>query len=136
MHRDKTRAKTLDAGVILVAVGLVDLALAAEFGVERLHRDAVRGLRAVAAAFADEVIDEDALGRIGIEPALPAAALLGGAGLVVDQDGQTLHLAQFALERVHVAAVVDGSAGREDARRIFVGIVGDDGEALGALGPD
>ena len=85
MHGDKARAEALDAGIILVAVRLVDLALAAELGVERLHRDAVRGLRAVAAAFADEIIDEDALGRIGIQPALAAAALLGGAGLVVDQ---------------------------------------------------
>ena len=42
-------------------------------------------LRAVAAAFADALVDEDALRRIGIKPALAAAAFFGGAGLVVDQ---------------------------------------------------
>ena len=40
---------------------------------------------AVAAAFADQLVDDDALGRVGERAALAAAALLGGAGLVVDQ---------------------------------------------------
>src|ERR1700745_939100 len=106
MPGDKARAEALDAGIVLVAVRLVDLALAAEFGVERLHRNAVRGLRAVAAAFAAEVGDEDALGRVGIEPALATATLFGGAGLVVDQGREPLDLAQLALQRVHVAAVM------------------------------
>src|SRR6201996_643095 len=128
MHCDEARAKPFDAGIILVAVGLIDLALAAEFGVERLHRDAVGGLRAVAAAFADQVVDEDALGRIGIEPALAAAALFGGAGLVVDQDRQAFHLAQIALHGVHVAAVMDRRSVREIIDGIFVGVVGDDDE--------
>jgi hypothetical protein len=35
MDGDETRAKSLDAGVVLIAVGLVDLALATEFGFER-----------------------------------------------------------------------------------------------------
>src|SRR5581483_10105556 len=120
----KTRAEAFNAGIVLVAVRLVDLALAAELGVEWLHRDAVRSDRAVAAAFADEVIDEDALGRIGIKAALAAAAFFGGAGLIVDQDRQTLDLAQLALERVHVAAVVHGRALREVVDRTLVGIVG------------
>src|SRR5205814_9826246 len=80
---DEARAETLDTGKVLVAVGLVDAALAAEFGFQRLHRDAVRNLRAVAAAFADALVDEDPLGRIGVESALAATALFGGAGLVV-----------------------------------------------------
>src|SRR6201985_13590 len=113
VHGDEARAETLDAGIVLVAVRLVDLTLAAELGVERLHRDAVRGLRAIAAAFADEVVDENALGRIGIEPALAAAALLGSAGLVVDQNREALDLAQLLLQRVHVAAVMHGGARRE-----------------------
>src|SRR6202012_6118813 len=134
MHGDEARAKAFDAGIVLVAVRLIDLALAAKFGVERLRRDAVRGLRAVAAAFADEVVDEDALGRIRIEPALAAAALFGGAGLVVDQGGEPFDLAQLALHGVHVAAVMDGGAGREVIGGIFVGFVGDDGQPLGGLG--
>src|SRR6185436_2758911 len=81
MHGDKTRAKALDAGKILVAVRLVDLALAAELGLQRLHRDAVGSLRAVAAALADELVDEGAFCGIGIEPALAAAALFRGTGL-------------------------------------------------------
>src|SRR5215470_18083732 len=113
MDSDEARAETFDAGIILVAVRLVDLALAAELGVERLHRDAVRGLRAVAAALADEVVDEGALGRIGIESALAATALFGGAGLIVDQHRQPLGLAQLALQLVHLAAMMDGHARRE-----------------------
>jgi len=92
MDSDKTWTKSLDAGIVLVAIRLIDLPLAAEFSVERLNRNAVRGLRAVAAAFAYEVVDEDALRRIRIQPALAAAALLGGAGLIVDQDGETFDL--------------------------------------------
>ena len=136
MHGDEARAEAFDAGIILVAVRLVDLALAAELSVERLHRDTIGGLGAVAAAFADQIIDKDALGRIGIEPALAAAALFGGAGLVVDQDRQPLDLAQLALQLVHLATVMDGRSHREIIARIFFGIIGDDGDALGAFGPD
>src|SRR5205085_10628198 len=137
MDGDETRAKAIDAGIVLVAVRLVDLALASEFGVERLHRDAVGGLRAVAAAFADEVVDEDALGRIGIEPALAAAALFRGTGLIVDQHRQSLDLAQFALQLIHLAAMMDARARRKIILcRVFAGIVGDDRKALGAFGPD
>jgi hypothetical protein len=51
-HRHEARAEAVDAGEILVAVALVDLALAAEFGLERLTDTQLRH-RAVAAAFAD-----------------------------------------------------------------------------------
>ena len=59
-------AEPLDAGVILVAVGLIDLAFAAKRGFQRLNGNAVRGNRAVAATFANGFVDEDALWRIGI----------------------------------------------------------------------
>ena len=78
-----------------------------------LHRDAVRLLRAIAAALAHRLVDEDALRRIGIRAALAAAALLGGAGLVVDQDGQARDLAQLALHRVELVAMADLDAGGE-----------------------
>src|SRR5262249_33698127 len=137
VDRDKAWTKPFDAGKILVAVGLVDLALAAELGIERLYRDAVRRDGAIAAALADQVIDEDALGRIGIDAALAPPPLFGRAGLVVDQDRKPFDLAQFPLHLVHLAAVMDGRSLREiAARRVLAGIVGDDGQALGALGPD
>src|SRR5260221_8307127 len=113
MDRDKTRTKSLDAGIVLVAVRLVDLPLAAEFGIERLNRNTVRGLRAVTAALADEIIDEDALRRIRIQAALAAAAFLGGAGLIVDQNGETFDLTQLALNPVQLAPMMNGSARRE-----------------------
>ena len=97
VHGDEGRAEAVEAGIVLVAARLVDGALAAPFGHQRLHRDAVRLDAAVAAALADQVVDDDALERIGEGAALAAAALLGGAGLVVDQDGDARHLAQLAL---------------------------------------
>src|SRR6185312_15554716 len=100
MHGDKTRAKALDAGKVLVAVRLIDPPLATELGLQRLHRDAVGNGRTVAAAFADPLVDEDALVRIRIEPALAAPALLRRAGLVVDQYSEALDLAQLALHRI------------------------------------
>src|SRR5256885_2362918 len=53
----EARTKTLEAGEILVAAGLVDPAFASELGFERLDRDAVRLLRAVAASLADRIVD-------------------------------------------------------------------------------
>ena len=83
--------------------------------------------RAVAAALADRVVDEHALGRIGEGAALAAAALLGGAGLVVDQHGDARDLAQLALHRVELVAMADGDAVREaGVDRVLVGLVGDD----------
>ena len=92
----KLGQKPLTQEIVLVAVGLVDLALAAELGLHRQHRHAVRLHAAVAAAFADQRVDQHALGGIGHLAALAAAALLGRAGLVVDQDGDARHLAQVA----------------------------------------
>ena len=49
-------------------------------------------------------------GRIRIEPALAAAALLRRAGLVVDQDREALDLAQLPLHRIEFAAMMNGRA--------------------------
>src|SRR4030095_17245404 len=90
--------------------------------------------RAVAAALADRLVDEHAPGRIGEGAALGAAGLLGGAGLVVDQDRHALPLAQFALHVVERAPVMEGDAWRPfGADRIFVRIVAHQGDA--AHGP-
>src|SRR5262249_57886615 len=80
MHGYERRAEAFDAGVVLVAAGLVDGALASELGLERLHRHAVRHDAAIAAALADELVDDHALVGIGEGAALPSPALLGRAG--------------------------------------------------------
>ncbi len=135
MHGDEARAEAFDAGVILVAARLVDGALAAKLGLDRHHREAVRGARAIAATFADEVVDEDALRRIGKLPALAAAALLGGAGLVVDQHAHTGLVAKIALHLIEPLAMECLDArGKAGIDRVFVGLVADDDDALHALG--
>ena len=55
--RQERRAVALEAGVVLVARGLVDLRLAAELGLDRLDRQAAGLLAAVAAALADALVD-------------------------------------------------------------------------------
>src|SRR5438045_4119022 len=102
------RAEALQARIVLVAARLVDGALAAPFGFERLHRDAVRLHAAVAAAFADEFVDDHALVRIGELAALAAAPLLGRAGLVVDQHREARHVGERGLHRHQLVAMMDG----------------------------
>src|SRR6266576_863878 len=134
MHRHEARAEAVDAGEVLVAVALVDLALAAELGLERLHRHAIALVGAVAAAPANGVVYEHAHGGIGEGAALAPPALLGGASLVVDQHGEPRNLAQLALHGIELVAMTHGDAGREvGVRRILVWLVGDDDDLLGAF---
>ena len=111
VHGDEGRAEAVDAGEILVAARLVDPALAAEFGLDRLDRDAVRLHAAIAAALADQFVDDDALVGIRKRAALAAAALFGRAGLVVEQHRDALDLAQLALDEVEVVAMMERRAG-------------------------
>src|SRR4029078_9205306 len=90
---DEGRAKTLHAGIVFVAGRLVDGALAPQFGLQRLDRNAVRLHRAVAAAFAHRRIDHDAARRILQKPTFAAAALFGRTGLHEYDRGSTLDLA-------------------------------------------
>ena len=129
-HRHEARAKAVDAGIVLVAGRLVDLALAAKLGFQRLHRQAVGLHAAVAAAFADCLVDDHALGRVRVLVAFAAAPLFGCAGLVVDHGRDALHFAQFALHRVELAAMAYRHARRPvDAGGVLVRLVGhhDDG---------
>src|SRR5690606_14824515 len=136
VHGDEGRAEAVDAGKILVAVRLVDEALAAELGLQRLHGDAVRLDAAVAAALADELVDDDALVGIRELALLAPAPLLGRAGLVVDQRGDAGDAGKLALYRLELVAVVEGDARRpRDGCRIFVRLVRDEGDALDAFGP-
>ena len=73
---DEARAEAVEAGEVLVAGRLVDLALAPERRLLGNDGDTVRFHAAVAAAFADLGIDEDALVGIGEEAALAPASLL------------------------------------------------------------
>ena len=137
MDRDEAGAEAFDAGEVLVAVGLIDLPLAAPFGIQRLHRDAVRLHRAIAAAFADQIVDEHPLVRIRKGAALAPTPLFGGAGLVVDQHGDAGRLAQIALHLVQIVTVPDRNAGGPvGADRVLVRLVADHDHLRDALGGD
>src|SRR5262249_52970302 len=125
-HRDEARAVALETGEVLVARALVDAALAAELGLDRLDRNAVRLHRAVAAALTHALVDDDAPVGLGKLAALAQAARLGRAGLVVDERGDALDLAQRLLDRIQVVAVVHRDAGGKRAGRILVRIVAHD----------
>src|SRR5690606_6670271 len=103
-HEAGTEA--FDAAVVLVAAGLVDGALAAERGLPRYQREAVRLRATVAAAFADRRVDVKPARWIRIRILLAAPALLRRAGLVVYQHGDALRVAQFPLQGIQVAAMV------------------------------
>ena len=134
LDRDEARAESLQAAEVLVAGGLVDAPLAAELGLDRLDGHAVAGHAAIAAALADQLVDHHALVGVGIAAMLAAAALLGGAGLVVDQGGDARHLAQPPLHGVQLLARMDAHAGREGGtERIAAGVVGDHRDVRHAL---
>ena len=80
MHGDEAGAETLHAGEVFIAAALVDLALAAEFGFDGRDRQAVRFFTAIAAAFADALVNDNAFWRVDHQAALAAAAFFGGAG--------------------------------------------------------
>ena len=136
VDRDEARAKAFDAGEILVARILVDGALAAEFGLDRLDGDAVGLHAAIAAALADQLVDHHPHIRIGKCAALAAAALLGRTGLFVDEDGDALGLGKIALHAVEIVAMGDARARGKGARGKFLRLIGDDRDALGSLGFD
>ena len=132
--RDKARAKALHAGVVLVAGGLVDLALAAEFGFQRLHRQAVGFVAAVAATLAHRFVDDGALGRVGEGATFSAAAFFRGAGLVVNQRRGAGHVAQLFLHCIEFVAVAQGDTRRPiGSRRVFFRLVSDDDDGVDAL---
>ena len=131
---DEAGAKALHAGVVLVAGVLVDAALAAELGLHRLDRQAVGLHRAVAAAFADQFVDDHGLVGRGQRAAFAAAALFGGAGLVVDDGRAALEGAELALDAVQFVAVVHGHALGQRHAVVLGGFVGDDDQFGHALG--
>src|SRR5690606_5566614 len=113
-------AEALHAAVVLVAVGLVDLALAAQLGFLRPDADAVGLHRAIAAAFTDVRDDEYPLGRDGELAAFAPPALFRGTGLVVDAPGDTPCVALLTLLRRVVILVMPGHAVPEAAVAVVV----------------
>ena len=132
----EARAEALDAREVLVAGGLVDLALAPVLGVEGQHREAVRLRVAVPAALADPVVDERAPVRVHHRAALAAPALLGRAGLVVDEDAHPLDLAELTLDLVEVAPVGElRPASEHRGRAVLLRLVGHEPDRLHPLAP-
>ena len=134
-HAHEAGAKALGAGIVLVAAALVDAPLAAQRCLVRQHRHAVALHRAIAAAFAHPFVDEEPARRVHHLALLAAAALLGGAGLLVDQHGDARHFAQAALHRIELAAVVELGAGRKAVldRRVLADVVGQHHHLLDAF---
>ena len=119
---DKGRAKAFQAGIVLVAGRLVDGALASQFGLQRLHRDAVRLHRTIAAAFAHGRIDDHAASRILHRSSFAAAAFFGSTGLDEYDCGRALYLAQRSHDRVELVAMRGLGARRNLGSRIDGGI--------------
>src|SRR6185436_15634724 len=90
-------------------------------------------LRTIAAALAHEIIDENALGRIGIQPTLAASALFGRARLIVYQNGHSIEFTKVALHAIELIAVMDADPCREKAGWILGGLIRDHNDALRSL---
>src|SRR5690606_23077783 len=115
VERDEARTEPVEAAEVLVARGLVDAALAPERRLVRHHGEAVRLQVAVAAALADEIVDDDTPGRRRDEAALALTVQLRGAALIVDQRRDPAALAPLALHAVEPRAVVHRDVGRQPA---------------------
>ena len=75
--RDKRRAKPLGAGDVLVARRLIDFPFAADVCFERLDGKTIGLDRTIAAAFADQRIDEYPPVRIGKRADFPTTPVFG-----------------------------------------------------------
>ena len=91
---------------------------------------------AVAAAFADQLVNHHTRGWVHHGAALAAAALFGGAGLVVNDDGGAFNLSHHALHRIQAVAVLHRHAfGQALHTIVFLGFVGHHHNALRTFGP-
>src|SRR6185437_15919927 len=137
MYSNEGRAEAVDAGIILIAARLIDGALAAPFGHQRLHRDAVRFHTAIAAAFADQIVDHHALVGVWEGAAFAAAALFRGAGLIVNKNAHARHGGQVALQRIEFVTMMHGQTARPlGILGIFPRLVADHDHAASTFGGD
>ncbi len=107
-NRYEGRAEAFDAAIILVAGRLVDRALAAEFGFQRRTLTQFDWTEQSPQPSQTSLVDEHPLAGIGIGSPLAAAALLGRAGLVIDDRGHAL-LSGGAPSAVHPSCPDGGS---------------------------
>ena len=135
LHSDKAGAKTFDARNVFITRALVDAPFAAQLGFQWLHTHAIALHAAVAAAFADQFVNHHARGRVHQGAAFAAAALFGGAGLVVNNDGGAFDFAHHALHRVQAVAVLYSyTFGQAFDTIVFFGFVGHHHNALRTFG--
>ncbi|CAB3775211.1 hypothetical protein LMG29542_08593 [Paraburkholderia humisilvae] len=133
--RDEARAKAVHTRIVLVAGRLIDTALTPKRRLDGLDRQAVRLHAAIATAFTDGFVDEEPFVRVGEFALLAAAALFGRAGLVVDQHGDAVDIAQLPLHGIEFAAVMERGALRKQAvvAVILFRLVADHDEVRNAL---
>ena len=123
---DEGRTKTLHAGKILIAGRLVNAALPPKGRINRLHRQAIRSAGAIAAIFTNTRIDRDAAIGARRQIALPLTAAFRCAFLIIDNDGDTLHRAQFLLHGIKPRTVMKANRRRDQRIATMpVRIIGD-----------
>ena len=132
---DEAGAKPFHTRNVFVAGALVDLPFAAKFGFEWLHAQAIALHAAIATAFTDQLIDDDAFGRVHHGAAFAAPALFSGASLVVNDDGAALDPTQLLLRGIQRVAVAHRDALGQRHALVFFGLVGDHHNFGGSLGP-
>ena len=119
--RGKRRAIALEARQIPVATRLVDAGLAPVRRIDRLDRQAVALVAAVAAPLADPLVDDDTEPRLGDDPPATSPPLLRRALLVVEEDGDARDRGELelALQQPGPVAHVDAALlrGRRSPRR-------------------
>ena len=113
LHGDKAWAEPVEAGIILVAAGLVDLPLAAQLGVFRHDRHAVRLDRAVAAALADVRVDPDPPVGVREMPLLAPPSLFRRTGLDIEDRADARDFLQLALDIHQLGAFLESHPGRK-----------------------
>ena len=99
-----------------------------------MHRQAVALVAAIAASFAYSLVDDDPKCRGVDAVALAVATFLGGAALVVNQDGAARHGGQDFLRFDQTVATPDLDADRHLDASIAVEFVGSDDDLASALG--
>jgi hypothetical protein len=135
LHGDERRAISKSAGIVLIARRLVDAHLLAALGCDRHQAHAIGLLHAIAAAFADFFVNDQAQGGLGHGAARTLAALFGGAFLIVDDHrhtGDERHLGQRAHQ--FVARAEFGVLGQLAERCVLLGVLGEHHGLANALG--
>ena len=120
------RAVALLARQVEVARVLIDAGLAPERGLDRLHRQAVALVAAVAASLTHAFVDDHTEVGCADLVALPVAALLRRAPLVVEQHRAALHHRQVFLGLDDPAATPHPHAHGQVAELVATEVVGGD----------